>query len=81
MKLLWQRIRNVIKMKVNGNEHSICKLIDKNGCKITDPDKIANNFNKYFLNVANKITSSIPRNPNSATASSYPPLSPMRCLQ
>ena len=64
MKLLWQGIKNV--MKVNGNEHSICKLIDKNGCKITDPDKIANNFNNYFLNVANKITSNIPRNPNSA---------------
>ena len=56
MKLPWEGIRNVIKMKVNDNEHSICKLIDKNGCKITDPDKIANNFTNYFLNVANKIT-------------------------
>ena len=66
MKLLRQRIRNVIKMKVNGSEHSICKLIDKNGCKITDPDKMANNFNSYFLNVANKTTSNIPRTPDSA---------------
>ena len=53
-------------MKVNGNEHSICELSDKNCFKITDPDKIANNFNNYFLNVANKITINIPRNPNSA---------------
>ena len=64
MNLLWQGIRTVIKMKVNGNEQSICKVIDKNGCKITNPDKIATNFNNYFLNVANKMTSNIPRNPN-----------------
>ena len=51
-------------MKANGNEHSITKLTDKNGRKISDPDMIANNFNNYFLNVANKITSNVPRNRN-----------------
>ena len=51
-------------MKANGNEHSITKLTDKNGRKISDPDMIANNFNNYFLNIANKITSNVPRNPN-----------------
>ena len=66
MKLLWQGIRNVIKMKANDSEHSINNLTDENWCKITDPDMIASNFNNYFLNVANKITSKIPRNPNSA---------------
>ena len=53
-------------MKANDSEHSINNLNDENGCKITDPDMIASNFNNYFLNVANKITSKIPRNPNSA---------------
>ncbi len=40
------------------------KLIDENGT-ITDPGMIANNFNNYFLNVANKITSKMTRNQNS----------------
>ena len=34
---------------------------------------IANNFNNYFLNVAKKITSKIPRNPNSALRYLNPP--------
>ena len=37
MKLLWQEIRNVIKMKANDSEHSINNLTDENGCKISDP--------------------------------------------
>ena len=92
IKLLWQGIRTVIKMKANGNEHSTFKLIDRNSCKITDLDKIAINLNNYFLNAANKINHNILRNPNSVlrhlnapskktTASSYPPNSPMRCIQ
>ena len=43
----------------------IPKIIDEKGIKITDPIIIANNFNDYFINVANKITGKIPRNPNS----------------
>ena len=60
-------------MTANVNEISIRKLPDKNGWKITDPDMIANNFNNYFLNVAKKISSSIPRNPDSALRCLNPP--------
>ena len=35
------------------------------GTRITDPSQIANNFNHYFVNVANEITSKIPLNPKS----------------
>ena len=65
MKLLWKGIRNVIKMKASNDINPIPNLKDENGTKITDPIIIANKFNDYFLNVANKITSKIPRNPNS----------------
>ncbi len=45
MKLLWQEIRNVIKLKANSSESlSINKLTDEDGCTITDPDMIVNNF-------------------------------------
>ena len=64
MKLLWKGIRSVIKMK-SGESNSIPFLTNKTGNKITDPNLIANNFNDYFINVANQITSKIPRNPNS----------------
>ena len=40
-------------------------LKDNNGTKITDPTQMANNFNDYFVNVANEITSKIPHNPKS----------------
>ena len=49
MKLLWQGIRNAIKLKANDSEHSVNKLTDENGCKITDPDMIASNFNKIIV--------------------------------
>ena len=66
IKLLWKGIRSVIKIKANtGETVSIPNLVDENGGKITDPVAIANNFNEFFLTVADKITKKIPRNPNS----------------
>lgn len=66
MKTLWKGIRSVIKIKDStGETVSIPNLSDENGVKITDPAAIANNFNDYFLTVANNITKEIPRNPNS----------------
>lgn len=66
MKLLWKGIRSVIKMTTNSGEtNSIPFITNENGNKITDPNLIANNFNDYFINVTNKITSKIPRNSNS----------------
>ena len=55
--MLWQGIRNVIKMKANGSEYSTNKLTYDNGCKITDPDKIASKLNNYSFNIAHNITS------------------------
>ena len=65
MKLLWKGIRSVIKMKSNNEINSIPNITDENGSMITDPGTITNNFNNYFLNVANEITNKIPRNPKS----------------
>ena len=39
--------------------------MDEMGYKISDPVKIANEFNNYFTNVANNITKKIPRTPKS----------------
>ena len=62
MKLLWKGIKNVIKMKNTGVTSLSPFIANENGTKIADPQLIASNFNEYFFNIANNITSKIPRN-------------------
>ena len=64
MKMLWKGIKCIISLKP-GNFDSVSYLKDDNGSKISDPVKIANEFNNYFINVASNITKKLPRTPKS----------------
>ena len=64
MKMLWKGIKNIISNRP-GNFDSVRFLKEENGSKISDPVKIANEFNNYFTNVADNITKRIPRTPKS----------------
>ena len=64
MKMLWNGIKSIISLK-SGNFNSVSYLKDKNGSEITDPKKIAKEFNNYFINVAKNISKKIPRTPKS----------------
>ena len=64
MKMLWKGIKNIISIRP-GNFDSVRFLKEENGSKISDPVKIANEFNNYFTNVADNITKRIPRTPKS----------------
>ena len=65
MKLLWKGIKGIISIKP-GNNETISYVKGKNGSKLSDPVKIATEFNKYFTNVASSITEQIPRIPKSS---------------
>ena len=82
MKMLWKGIKNIISIRP-GNFDSVRFLKEENGSKISDPMKIANEFNNYFTNVADNITKRIPRTPKTKIPSfpSFPwnsrvPMSP-----
>ena len=47
------------------NLDTISHLTDKTGSQIKDPEKAANEFNHFFISVANAITKKIPRTPKS----------------
>ena len=64
MKMLWKGIKNIISIRP-GNFDSVRFLKEENGSKISDPVKIANEFNNYFTNVADNITKRILRTPKS----------------
>ena len=59
MKMLWKGIKNIISIRP-GNFDSVRFLKEENGSKISDPVKIANEFNNYFTNVADNTTKRIP---------------------
>ena len=60
----WKGFKSIIDL--NASSASISPFLkDKNGTPITDPTQMANNFNDFFVNVANEITSKIPPNPKS----------------
>ena len=62
MKLSRKGIKGIISIKP-GNIETIAHVNDKNGSKLSDPVKIASEFNTYFTNVANSIAKQIPRTP------------------
>ena len=59
MKKLWYGIRSIINVSSKSG-YCIPQLI-QDGKEIDDPKKMANRFNKFFVNVSQKVTSGIPR--------------------
>ncbi len=64
MKMLWKGIKNIVNLKPK-NLDTIQHITDINGSQITDPGKIANEFNQFFTNIASGIIKKIPRTPKS----------------
>ncbi len=64
MKLLWSGIKSIISIK-KSSTNLISKLKDSSGNPTTDSTTMANTFNKFFVNVADDVTKSIPRSPKS----------------
>ena len=60
MKKLWSGIRSIVNISDNKTGVNISHLL-QDGKAIDDPQKMANIFNKFFVNVSKKITSTIPR--------------------
>ena len=56
---MWSGIRSIINM--NKKAGSSISHLTHNGKEISDPMKMANIFNNYFVNVAQKIDEKIPR--------------------
>ena len=55
MKMLWKGIKNIVSLIPIGLDR-ISHLKDSKGSLIKDPEKIANEFNQFFANVASDIT-------------------------
>ena len=60
MKQVWSGIKSIISHK-GCNTSTISRIMDKNGKVLSEPTKISNIFNEYFVNVANSITENIPK--------------------
>ena len=60
MKKLWSGIRSIVNISDNKTGISISHLL-QDGKEIDDLQKMANIFNKFFVNVSKKITNVIPR--------------------
>ena len=60
MKKLWSGIRSIVNISGNKTGVNISHLL-QDGKEIDDPQKMANIFNKIFVNVSKKITSAMPR--------------------
>jgi len=56
---IWKGIRSLVKIK-NHSRKDI-KLIDDNGNNVSDPTKVANLFNDFFINVGMDIDKQIPQ--------------------
>ena len=65
MKMLWSGIRSTVNVKKNSNTSHISHLLIKDSC-VSDPTKMANIFNQYFINVGTKVDKSIPRTKKSS---------------
>ena len=60
MKKLWTGIKSIVNVKAKNQLSQISHLTD-NGVHITDPVKMVNMFNQYFVNVCSNIDKSITR--------------------
>ena len=64
MKKLWSGIKTIISHK-SSTSSSINKIKGKDGSITSDPSKMSNIFNDFYVNVANGITKTIPLTPKS----------------
>ena len=64
MKKLWSGIKSIISNKSSVSSR-INKIKTKSGNLTSDPAEISNEFNQFFVNVANNITETIPKTPKS----------------
>ncbi len=64
MKKLWSGIKKIISHK-SSNSCSINQIKDTEGNITSEPDKISNILNDFFINVAEEITKTIPKTPKS----------------
>ena len=64
--MLWTGIRSIVDVKVKTQLSNISHLLD-NGTRVNDPVKMANFFNKYFVNVDSDIDKTIPSTTKSPT--------------
>ena len=60
MKKLWTGIKSIISHKPSISS-SINRIKDKDGSVTSDSCKISNNFNDFFVNVADEIRKTIPK--------------------
>ena len=67
MKMLFTSIRSVVNVKVKTQFSNISHLLDNDRTRVNDPVKMANLFNKYFVNVGSNIDKTIPRTTKSPT--------------
>ena len=58
MKKLWSGIRSII--NVSSKSRSCISQLIQDGKEIHDPRKMANIFDKFFVNISQKVTSGIP---------------------
>ena len=56
---IWKGIRSLVTIKPSNK--SDISILDSNGETITDPIKIVNSFNKYFVNVGTNVENKIPK--------------------
>ena len=64
MKKLWSGIKTIISHK-SSTSSTINKIKDMEGNVTSEPSKISNIFNDFFVNVADEITKTIPKTPKS----------------
>ena len=61
--MAWTIINDIVKLKKHQGK-SVNKVEDVNGVEVTDPAKVSEIFNQYFVNVGEKLSNSFPTNDN-----------------
>ena len=59
---IWKGIRSIV--KINQHPRKDIKIIDDNGRNVSNPTKIANHFNEFFVNIGTNIDDKIPQSKN-----------------
>ena len=59
MSTIWKGIRSIV--DINNTSKKVIKILNKNGKKITDPQKIVNLFNNHYANVGPNIDKKLPK--------------------
>ena len=59
---IWKGIRSIV--NINQSQRKDIKIINENGNNVSDPTKIANLFNNFFINIGSDIDDKIPKSKN-----------------